>query len=132
MAGLRAPDGVLAAFFDDERDQRALPLQILPCRRRAADGDDLPRRVPERIEEKGPLLTDNGANLIARKLAVPDQVEEPMVQPRMRLLGLLQKRSREFGRRKHRRTSLVGRRWGGGAAQKSGLSAFGNPIQRSL
>src|SRR5439155_5847309 len=90
VAGLGAADGILAAFFNDERDERALPLEVLPRRRGAPGGDDLPRRVPERVEEERALLADDVAHLIARELAVPDQVEQRMVQPWMRVLRLLQ------------------------------------------
>jgi len=38
VAGLRGADPVFAAFFDNERDERALPLEVVPRRRGAAGG----------------------------------------------------------------------------------------------
>src|SRR6266446_76708 len=104
VAGLFAADGVLAALFNDERDERALPLEVIPRRRSAADRDDLPRSVPERVEEERTLLADDVADLIARELAIPDHVEQRMVQPGVRVLRLLQELLRELGRRKHCRS----------------------------
>jgi len=99
MRGLLAPDGVLSALLDDERDELPLALEVLPRGRVAAHGDDLPGRVPERIEEEAALLADHVLELGPAQLAVVDHPEERMVQPRVRLLGLLQEGPGEFGRR---------------------------------
>src|SRR5213594_326811 len=120
VAGLRAADGVLAAFFDHERDERALPLEVLPRRRSAADRDNLPRSVPERVEEERALLADDVADLIARELAVPDRVEQRMVQPRMRVLRLLQELSCELGGRKHHRSPF-------GSSMQYGIIVLASP-----
>src|SRR5207249_10607064 len=92
---------VFAAFLDDQRDERTLPLEIFPGRHHTAGRNDLPRRVPQRVQEERALLADDIANLIACKLALPDHVKKWMVQPGVRVLSLLQQVSREFGRRKH-------------------------------
>src|SRR5207249_451238 len=84
VRGLVAADRVASAFLDDQRDQRALALQVLPRGREAADRDDLPRRVPERVEEEGALLADHVSHLVARCATVLDRAEELMVKPRMR------------------------------------------------
>src|SRR5262249_5755117 len=85
VGGRLTPDGVLSALLDDERDQRALALEVLVRRRVAADRDDLPRRVAERVEEEAALLAEHAAQLRPGELAVPDHVEQRMVEPGMRL-----------------------------------------------
>src|SRR4029453_3275605 len=96
------PDGVLTTLLDDERDQRALALEVLVRRRVTADRDDLPRRVAKRVEEEAALLADHALQLGAGELAVPDHVEERMVEPGMRVSCFLQELIRERrGRERH-------------------------------
>jgi hypothetical protein len=97
MGGLLAPDGVVAAFFHDEGNERPLLLQILVRRRVAAHGNDLPRGVAEGVEEEGALLADDVADLLAGELAVRHHAEQPVVQPGMRVLGFLQQARGEVG-----------------------------------
>src|SRR5439155_20241956 len=97
MRSRLAADGVLAAFLDDERNQRSLVLQILERRQLAAHGDDLPGGVAERVEEEGALLADDVAKLARGELTVPDHPEEPMVEPGMSVRRLAEQRGCELG-----------------------------------
>src|SRR5262245_37454817 len=96
MGGRITADRVLAALLDDQRDEGALALEVLEGGCVAADRDDLPRRVAERVQEEGALLPDHVLELRAAELAVPDHVEERMVEPGMRLARLTEQR---FGER---------------------------------
>src|SRR5881296_1421799 len=107
------PDGVLAAFLDDERNQRALALEVLVRRRVAADQDDFPRRVAKRVEEEAALLADHALQLRAAELAVPDHVEQRVVEPGMRLTRFLEKRGGERGGRQRHAIPPGARVWPG-------------------
>ena len=89
---------VLTALLDDQRDQGALALEVLEGRRVAADGDDLPRRVPERVEEEAPLLPDDVLEAGPGKLPPVDHLEQRVVEPGVRFLSLLEQRGGERGR----------------------------------
>src|SRR5437867_8296440 len=97
MSGRLAADRVLAALLDDQRDEGALALEVLESRGVAADRDDLPRRVAQGVQEEGALLPDHVLELGPAQLAVPDHVEERMVEPGVGLTRLAEQRFGERG-----------------------------------
>ena len=96
MSGRFAADRVLAALLDDERDEGALAFEVLEARGVAADRDDLPRGVAERVEEERALLADDVAHLLPAQLPGRDGLEQPVVQPGVRLLRFGEELLREL------------------------------------
>src|SRR5712692_3759598 len=96
VRGLLAADRVVTALLDHERDERALALEVLPRRGEAADGDDLPGRVAQGVEEEAPLLADDVPDLVAAQLAGADHPEEPVVEPGMGVPRLREQRRGEL------------------------------------
>jgi len=101
VTGLCAADRIFAAFFNHERDKRPLTLQVFPGWVKPAGRDNFPCGVPQGVEKECALLANDVANLITREFPAPDHVEQRMMEPRVRVLGLFKQISRKLRRRKH-------------------------------